>query len=426
MCGVHPTAGGLGWSGRGKDCGSGQQMTFSDDLNLGSKGEARAEPYEGIGDELRLLREQQGHTLGDVAETLRISARYLRAIEEGDLEQLPGPAYVLGFLRSYSNFLGAEPKSVVDRFTTESAGFNAKPELEFPTPPPETTVPRAAVVAGSLVAAIAMFGVWYFWQNEDQVTFDAVPPVPEGFGESSSTYIGEDAPSQSESVFQTPVGIPDAEGNTDPDNLADVAIEAADVEAEGELSAQTLQDENSHDVDSMNGQAEDNRPPTVAALADNTQTSLRVGIISEDEGFAQRSLTGNSEIITGDLAQTPSQPNLIPNPPPPPENTISQEPPRIYGSENVDSRVTLLARQDSWVQVQSAENQLLITRILYSGDRYKVPDLEGLTLITGNAGGLEIVVDGESIPPLGAEGAVRRNIPLEPDALHGLSRNDGE
>ena len=78
------------------------------------------------------------------------------------------------------------------------------------------------------------------------------------------------------------------------------------------------------------------------------------------------------------------------------------------------------------MQVQSAENKLLITRILYSGDRYKVPDLEGLTLITGNAGGLEVLVDGESIPPLGPEGAVRRNIALEPDALHGLSKNDGE
>ena len=401
-------------------------MTFSGDLSVGPNLEGRAEPYGGVGDELRLLREQQGHTLGDVAETLRISTRYLRAIEEGDLEQLPGPAYVLGFLRSYSNFLRTDPKSVVDRFTTESAGFSAKPELEFPTPPPETTVPRALVVAGSLAAAMVIFGVWYFWQNDDQVTFDAVPPVPEGFGESSATYTREEPSSQSEPVLQVAVETPDTEGTPDLDTLAGVAIEAADVEAESGLSVQTFERQNTLDVDSMNGQPEDDRSSIVSPLADNAQTSVRVGIISEDDGLAQRSPAGNSEIITGDLAQAPSQPNLIPNPPPPPENTISQEPPRIYGSENADSRVTLLARQDSWVQVQGAENQLLITRILYSGDRYKVPDLVGLTLITGNAGGLEILVDGESIPPLGPEGAVRRNIPLEPDALHGLSKSDGE
>jgi hypothetical protein len=87
-------------------------MTFSDDLNFGPNVEGRAEPYGGVGDELRLLREQQGHTLGDVAETLRISARYLRAIEEGDLEKLPGPAYVLGFLRTYSQRFGNVSKCV--------------------------------------------------------------------------------------------------------------------------------------------------------------------------------------------------------------------------------------------------------------------------------------------------------------------------
>ncbi len=52
-----------------------------------------------------------------------------------------------------------------------------------------------------------------------------------------------------------------------------------------------------------------------------------------------------------------------------------------------------------------------------AGDRIAVPDLPGLTLFTGNAGGLEIVVDGRPLPSLGPVGAVRRNIPLDLDAL---------
>ena len=83
-----------------------------------------------------------------------------------------------------------------------------------------------------------------------------------------------------------------------------------------------------------------------------------------------------------------------------------------------------MARQDSWVQVQNAENELLITRILYSGDSYKVPDRPGLSLITGNAGGLEVLIDGEATASLGPEGAVRRNIPLEPEALLSLSQRE--
>ena len=86
----------------------------------------------------------------------------------------------------------------------------------------------------------------------------------------------------------------------------------------------------------------------------------------------------------------------------------------------------MIARQDSWVQVQSPESGLLITRILYSGDSYRVPDLPNLTLITGNAGGLEVLVDGESISQLGPEGAVRRNIPLDPGVLRGLAQIEGQ
>ena len=41
----------------------------------------------------------------------------------------------------------------------------------------------------------------------------------------------------------------------------------------------------------------------------------------------------------------------------------------------------------------------------------------GLTLLAGNAGGLEVFVDGVAIPRLGPVGAVRRDVPLEPGRL---------
>jgi cytoskeleton protein RodZ len=95
--------------------------------------------------------------------------------------------------------------------------------------------------------------------------------------------------------------------------------------------------------------------------------------------------------------------------------------PQVFG-ENQDARVVILARQDSWVQVTGAAGELLLTRILRAGDRYLAPDREDLILMTGNAGALEITVDGVQIEPLGPIGTVRRNVSLAPDRLRAGGR----
>lgn len=56
-------------------------------------------------------------------------------------------------------------------------------------------------------------------------------------------------------------------------------------------------------------------------------------------------------------------------------------------------------------------------RTLKPGETYRVPNRSGLTLFTGNAGGLDVTVDGKKAPSLGASGTVRRNVALEPEEL---------
>ena len=56
-------------------------------------------------------------------------------------------------------------------------------------------------------------------------------------------------------------------------------------------------------------------------------------------------------------------------------------------------------------------------RILRPGDVYNVPNRAGLQLSTGNAGALDIRVDGRSIPPIGRPGFVRRDVALTPERL---------
>ncbi|HEV2098185.1 MAG TPA: DUF4115 domain-containing protein [Stellaceae bacterium] len=74
------------------------------------------------------------------------------------------------------------------------------------------------------------------------------------------------------------------------------------------------------------------------------------------------------------------------------------------------------ATVDSWIQVHDADRSLLFTGLLKPGEQYRVPDRPGLSMRVGNAGGLDVTVDGKPVPPLGPAGAVR-NVALDPAAL---------
>jgi len=91
--------------------------------------------------------------------------------------------------------------------------------------------------------------------------------------------------------------------------------------------------------------------------------------------------------------------------------------PRVYGRTNANSRVEIRAIDTSWVQIEAPGNQVLLTRVLLPGDVYRVPNGDQITLKTGNAGGLELRVDGTLIEPLGEPGMVIKDVLLDPEAL---------
>jgi len=69
------------------------------------------------------------------------------------------------------------------------------------------------------------------------------------------------------------------------------------------------------------------------------------------------------------------------------------------------------------VQVTDAIGNVAYTGILSPGEAYNIPEQQGLRLKTGNAGGLFIEVDGLRFGPLGSNGAVMRNVVLNPGAV---------
>jgi cytoskeleton protein RodZ len=84
---------------------------------------------------------------------------------------------------------------------------------------------------------------------------------------------------------------------------------------------------------------------------------------------------------------------------------------------SASAAIEIRAKGDSWVQIRGQGGRVVVMRIFRTGDTYKVPDEKGLTLMTGNAGAIEIAVDGRVVPAIGPFGAVRRDVALDPERL---------
>jgi len=74
-----------------------------------------------VGEVLKKARIEKKLTLEEVEKAIRIRKKFLLALEENNWDKLPSTAYIKGFLRNYSSFLGLLPEEVVAVFRRQFA-----------------------------------------------------------------------------------------------------------------------------------------------------------------------------------------------------------------------------------------------------------------------------------------------------------------
>src|SRR5690606_17841274 len=89
----------------------------------------------------------------------------------------------------------------------------------------------------------------------------------------------------------------------------------------------------------------------------------------------------------------------------------------VYGIENGNARVVLRATKEVWIRVEDGEGNVMLNQTLRPGDSYRVPDKDGIWLVTKDAGAITGIVDGSDVGPLGASGEVLVGRPLDPESL---------
>jgi len=70
--------------------------------------------------DLRNVRQQMGKSLEQIADTTKISIRFLRAIEDEDFEKLPGGIFNTSYLRQYAAAVGFEEATLLSHYNRKA------------------------------------------------------------------------------------------------------------------------------------------------------------------------------------------------------------------------------------------------------------------------------------------------------------------
>jgi cytoskeleton protein RodZ len=341
-----------------------------------------------VGEILRERREELRLDINDIGEVLRIKPAFLAALEENRPQDLPGPTYVIGFVRAYARHLGLDHEWVLERYKAESAGVQARPDLAFPMPLGERSLPGGPILLVALILAICGYGTWYYLSTGDRTRPERVAAVPLALQVPPPDQATAVASGDAKTAAPAPTVGPAAAGNSAP---------TAATSAPGGTSAPGSQQLSSG---LFPGSAAATTPPASAGPAPD---------IAAPAGPAKK---------------PPAEPAASSAPAAPQTAAASAQPsptpvaPAAEGTATT-ARIEIKATADCWVQIRAADQSLVFSRVLKSGETYRVPARTGLVLRTGNAGALAIAVDGKQVPSLGPIGTLRRNVVLDPAALIG-------
>jgi cytoskeletal protein RodZ len=157
-----------------------------------------------IGETLRRERLKRNLELGPIAQELRISSRFLEAIEAGQFDKLPGGVFTRSFIVQYARLLGIDEEEIAGELRRTLDPPPEVPEfVEAPKPADSAIrVPRveewegvgksrfrwsSSLSAAALVVAVMLVcsGLYAWWQHTRRVApahesppVAAVPPAP--------------------------------------------------------------------------------------------------------------------------------------------------------------------------------------------------------------------------------------------------------
>ncbi len=258
-------------------------------------------PLETVGQDLRTARLRRGEDLATVSRALKIRKEHLEAVEEDRIESLPGKTYAIGFVRSYSNYLGLDVTAMVDRFKEEISGRHEEHTTAVAPIPDEESrhLPKGWRFVAGIVMLLLIYGAWHLFSNGS--TQVAVPPPPSLNAPKAAALKAAPAPSQAASA------VPAKSASVNPSGSPAVQPSASmsSLPVQPSIAAKPASADNAVATIGASGgtvYGEQNRNPRVILKA---KSDGRITVRGEDG-----SLYLNRDLKAGDSDMVPNLPGL--------------------------------------------------------------------------------------------------------------------
>lgn len=352
----------------------------------GEPAQAAATQNLKVGELLRQARIAKGMELEEISSAIHVRVGQLKAIEENHLDALPGMTYAQGFVKSYANHLKLDAADIVARFKAENGTVTPAPQLQGHEPITHSKMPDPFVLAAAGIVFVVAFAAWAIFSGGDDDMREIatnIPPAPVIAEPPPMTAVvplqtasvddGSGAPAP---ITTGPLGTP-----VTPVQMASSAVAAADAAVAPVVAAQE------------NAAAQTNGTQANGAQAGEAQTMVLTSATPRAKPSAPAQAETADEIAERKAAQDAAI-NIRAN----------------------RGRVALKATQSSWVQITQGRD-VVFKKVLQPGEVYYVPDGAAYSLVTSNAGGIDVYIDGAKVKTLGGQGDIVRGIKLQPDYL---------
>ena len=417
--------------------------------------------FEAIGAELSCARIAQGMQIAEVAQLLRISKHYLKDIEAGSFDQLPGPTYVSGYLRSYARVVGLDAVALTNRYRELLNGETAAIHYKFPVDSQHPQRSGAMVASIIVMFAIVGYGGWYAmgkpsltgWTgNDEAVVANNVVEEAASKGGTPAAIISADsgldvadvdaftgaletdgetgADVASTSLVEDDAQALRAEGGTA--DLAATAITESPTFAETGLSADPGSVDLADSTQTDPGQTGSGQTDSGQTVSDQTDGAInlqadaalqssqtpvtRTASLAESDPAAPTSSTGSAEDTPAVADASAVLPNTI-TPAQDLDGESSLSGVAYAGQPDMATEITIRATGTSWVEIIRNNGEEVMTRLMRDGDIFTIDGRERLYLSTGNAGGIELVFSDGLTKSVGEKGEILRDLPLDAERL---------